>query len=65
MAKKKDLKWITLVLMIIGSLAWGLVAFGYNIVESIANAIGQGWIATVVYALVGLSGLYQGYKLWK
>jgi hypothetical protein len=51
--------WITLVLVIIGAVNWGLVGlFKFNLVKSI---LGEGALARTVYTLVGLSGLYVIY----
>jgi len=55
---KNTLDLIALVLVIIGGLNWGLVAFGFNLVE---NLLGAGTIAKVIYGLVGLSALYMIY----
>lgn len=50
------LDWITLVLVIIGALNWGLVGlFKFNLVKAI---LGEGGLARTVYTLVGLSGVY-------
>lgn len=47
--------WFALTLVIIGALNWGLVGFfDYNLVSSI---FGSGF-GRVIYALVGLTGLY-------
>jgi len=63
MAKKSTLDWIALILLIIGGLNWGLVIFDSNIVTMLFGA----WpiIATIIYALVGLSALYTIYYLFK
>jgi hypothetical protein len=60
------MKWlniITLLLVIIGGLNWGLVALGGYDMDLVANTLGGGSeeapLAKVVYALVGLSALYQ------
>ena len=55
----KSLNLVTLVLLIVGGLNWGLVgAFQYDLVASLFG--GQdGLLARVVYALVGLSALWQ------
>lgn len=45
--------WITLILLVIGGLNWGLVAFGLNVVGMIGSSF-----ATIIYVLVGLSALY-------
>lgn len=49
--------WIALVLAIVGALNWGLVGvFEFNLVDAVLGAVPV--LATVVYVLVGLSGLY-------
>jgi uncharacterized protein len=51
------LGWVSLVLMIIGSLNWGLV--GVANFDLVAAIFGQGSILSrIVYSLVGLAGLY-------
>jgi uncharacterized membrane protein YuzA (DUF378 family) len=56
--------WISLALVIIGAINWGLVGIGgfldanWNVV---ALLLGTGAIADVVYLLVGLAGLYELY----
>ncbi|CFX26450.1 conserved exported protein of unknown function [Candidatus Filomicrobium marinum] len=54
----KSLNLITLVLVIVGALNWGLVGlFNFNLVAAI---FGEGSsLARLVYALVGLSALWQ------
>ncbi len=53
----KSLHTLTFILLVIGGLNWLLVAFGYNLVDSI---FGMGsTIAMVVYILVGLSAIYE------
>ena len=54
--KLNTLDLIALVLVIIGGLNWGLVAFGYNLVTAILDSVP--WLVTLVYALVGLSAIY-------
>lgn len=55
--------WLALVLVIIGALNWGLVGFfNYNLVDAIFGSN----IGRVIYALVGLTGLYTiflGFKV--
>jgi uncharacterized membrane protein YuzA (DUF378 family) len=57
------MKWlniITLALVIIGGLNWGLVAIGGYEFDVVARLFGSGTgAARVVYALVGLSALWQ------
>jgi len=63
MGKKSTLDWITLILVVIGAINWGLVGlFNLNIVESI---LGTSIIATIVYVSVGLSGIYLIYYATK
>jgi uncharacterized membrane protein YuzA (DUF378 family) len=47
-------------LVIVGGLNWGLAVFGQNVVEMIFSAVPNG--TTVVYALVGVSALYEAYR---
>jgi uncharacterized membrane protein YuzA (DUF378 family) len=62
MSKLNWLDWVALVLVIIGGLNWGLVSInrGWDLVAAI---FGGSWLATLVYALVGLSALYTIYIL--
>ena len=47
---------LCLTLTIIGAIVWGLIGFfNFNLVDAI---FGYGWIYRIIYALVGLSGLY-------
>ena len=48
---------LSLLLVIIGAINWGLIGFfQFNLVSFI---FGNGtWLTRVIYALVGLSGLY-------
>ncbi|MBU2523058.1 MAG: DUF378 domain-containing protein [Nanoarchaeota archaeon] len=58
------LDWIVNILVVIGAINWGLVGlFNWNFIESIS--FGLGWLATIIYVLVGLSGLWMLYKLFK
>lgn len=54
MNKLSVIDWIALVLVIVGGLNWGLSLWDINLVTMIF-----GGIASWVYALVGLSGLYM------
>ncbi len=53
----KTLKWIAMLLMVIGSINWGLVGvFNFNVVDAI---FGMGSvISTIIYILIGISGLW-------
>lgn len=56
MQKLSTIEWIAIILVIVGSLNWGLVGlFNYNLVDAIFG-VGS-TIARVVYVLVGLSAL--------
>ncbi len=52
----KGLHIISLILLIVGGLNWGLDALGYNVVELI---FGAGSIAKIVYILVALAAIYE------
>jgi uncharacterized membrane protein YuzA (DUF378 family) len=48
---------IAFILLVVGGLNWLLVAFDYNLVDSL---LGMGSMAAkVVYGLVGLSAIYE------
>lgn len=52
----KALNIVALTIGIIGAINWGLIGFfNFNLVESI---FGIGWVARIIYAAVGLCGLY-------
>jgi len=52
--------WIARVLVIIGALNWGIAAFnGSGIVG------GFGVVTTIIYALVGLSGIWEIIRLFQ
>lgn len=61
MAKMSTLDWVVNILVIVGALNWGLAALGYNLVTLLFGSIPM--LVTLVYALIGLSGLYLIYKL--
>lgn len=53
-AKPFDILCLTLV--IVGAIVWGLIGFfNFNLVDAL---FGFSWISRVIYALVGLAGLY-------
>jgi len=56
METKKILDIIALILVIIGGLNWGLVAFGTNVVDMLLGA--GSTLAMAVYILVALAALY-------
>ncbi|NTU99269.1 DUF378 domain-containing protein [Candidatus Falkowbacteria bacterium] len=52
--------WITLVLVIIGALNWGLVGFfSFDLVATIFGSMSI--FSRVIYSLVGLSAIYVAY----
>lgn len=53
----KALNLITLLLVIIGGINWGLVAFDFNLVAALFGE--DTALTNIVYALVGLSALWQ------
>lgn len=51
--------WIARILVIVGALVWGLVVF------NVTDLFGTGTLATIVYALVGLAGIWELIALFK
>ncbi len=52
------LKWVTVILLIVGAINWGLVgAFDYNIVTKLLGEASM--LTRVVYILIGLAGVYK------
>lgn len=58
MAKLNAIDWVTLILVIIGGLNWGLVGlFNYDLVALI---LGDMTVASrIIYVLVGVSAVYM------
>jgi uncharacterized membrane protein YuzA (DUF378 family) len=56
----RTLSLIALVLVVIGAINWGLIGFfGFNLVAAIfGNSTGGLVVQRIIYALVGLAGLY-------
>ncbi len=55
----KALDYLALTLVIIGAINWGLIGFfQYDLVAGLFGGQSS-WISRIVYALVGLSGLYS------
>ncbi len=53
----KSLHMVAFVLLVVGGLNWLLVAFGYNLVDSL---LGEGsTLAMAVYVLVGVSAIFE------
>lgn len=56
MQKLNTIDWVTLILLIIGGLNWGLVGFfNFNLITAI---FGEGTISGIIFALVGISAIY-------
>lgn len=53
---KFNLDTIALILVIVGGLNWGLVAFDFNLVTFLLGSVPL--LVTLVYLLVGLSAVY-------
>ena len=54
----KVIRFIVMLLMVIGSLNWGLVGFfQYDLISDIFGGMSTG-AARVIFGLVGLAGLY-------
>jgi uncharacterized membrane protein YuzA (DUF378 family) len=59
----KNLDILVAILLVVGGLNWGLVGFANF--DLVASIFGSGaWLSRIVYALVGLSALYQTFQ-WK
>lgn len=57
---KNIMDWISMVLVIVGGLNWGLVgAFNFDLVKAILGSIP--FLQNLVYILVGLSAIYMIY----
>jgi hypothetical protein len=53
------LNWICLTLIVIGAINWGLVGFfQFDLIAAIFGGMSS-WVSRVIYALVGLAGLYS------
>lgn len=52
----KALKPVALVLTLVGALNWGLVAFGFNLVNILLGTVPL--LEKLVYVLVGASAVY-------
>ena len=54
---------IARILVVIGALNWGL--FAISPAAELVQYLQVGWLITIVYALVGLAGLYELVMLFK
>jgi len=57
----KFLSYIAFILVFIGALNWGLVAFNFNLVTWL---LGTGALSTAVYVIVGIAAIYSAYAFW-
>lgn len=53
----KGLHMVSFILLVIGGLNWGLVALGYNLVDSLLG-VGS-TLSTLVYGLVGIAAVVE------
>lgn len=64
MNRINGLDYVSLVIITIGALNWGLVGlFGFNLVDTLFGA--GSIVAKIVYIIVGLAGLYTLYLTFK
>ncbi len=63
-ARSDPLTIVALLLAIIGGINWLLVAFGFNLVESIFGPVAVSVITKLIYILVGLAAIYLIYPLY-
>ena len=55
--KNRGLDCLALTIAIIGAINWGLIGFfNFNLVSFLFGSMS--WLSRIIYALVGLSGLY-------
>ena len=55
----KILDWISLTLVIVGALNWGLVGFfDFNLITAVLHG-SLGFISRIMFAIVGVAGLYS------
>lgn len=52
-------------LLILGGIAWGTLAFGFNLVTWLLGLSNLTQFAWVVEGLVGISAVYLGYHMFK
>ena len=63
MAKAQWYDKLSCLLVLIGALTWGLIgAFNFNLIYAILGGAPQ--IEQVVYILIGISALHEGYKTY-
>ncbi|MFH0712111.1 MAG: DUF378 domain-containing protein [archaeon] len=58
------LGWITIILVIVGAINWGLVGvLDVDLVDVVLGSIS--WLATTVYILIGLAGIWELITLFR
>lgn len=65
MAGMDVLKKVALVLAAVGAINWGLVELGWNAVDSLIGSWAGATVTSIVYYVVGLSGIYALVKAFK
>ena len=56
--RNRALGWTALTLVIIGAINWGLIGFfRFDLIATLFGGM-ESWISRVIYAIVGLAGLY-------
>lgn len=64
MTRINAIDWLSIVLVIVGALNWGLVGlFGFNLVNALFGSIPV--LESAVYVLVGLAGIWMIYTASK
>ena len=66
MKKLSGIEWTVMILVVIGSFNWGLLAINrsWNIIDLLFGTQGfLGTLGKLIYGLIGLSGLYLFYWL--
>lgn len=59
MMRMKAFDYLALTLVVIGAINWGLIGFfQFDLVASLFGGMGS-WISRIIYALVGIAGLYS------
>lgn len=56
--KTRTMDFISLLLIIIGAINWGLVGFfQFDLVATLFGGM-ESWLSRIIYALVGVAGIY-------
>lgn len=56
--------WVSSILCSVGAINWGLLSFSnFNLVEAIFGE--DTTMTNLIYGLVGISGLWSGYRLYQ